>query len=416
MKKKFLTIVAVTTLIVSCNKQKNVVEPQSSINTQATVGTLTSARVIPQGDMENYVKDATDPQNERINYALYNYMVGMRKVFEADASFLPLALNLAKQTPMNAINLHEFICHTAICKTIFNGELCAKYPEKGTAYDHCIKLLEEMDYKYLQYNKDSYEPAMYIINANTADLTQGYYLALGTEAYNADEKHDYIAAWHILKNGTTRLELLNEQQAKKSSEPVLIFNPIAVDKYYIPAGENPTTYHPPIYTPPILDKDVFIPPAPPAGNNFVPYQVKHEFLSITQHFEQYGPSEVRISSAITNSVGAFVGGILNNSPLTDVPSNYVDCGCTWPVNKPFFNAINYNNVMHMITFEYDWFATKRTVWTNSVPFIIQSKFDHERYLTLSDKVIGNCQLYYHTGVGTNIYELVQSGQNHAIGQ
>lgn len=387
MKKLILSAITIATMTVSCKKENiKHIAPDSSTPTE-TNSTASAARVVPQGNMEDYIVDAKDPQNERVNKALYNYMVGMRKVFATDPTFLQQALDLAKTTPLKTVDLHEFICRSNACKLLFNGELCAKYPEKGTQYDYCVKLLEEMDYKYLNYEKDYYEPGMYIVNADNANLNQGYYLALAEEVYNADENHDYIPAWHVLKNGNVRLELLNEQQANQSKEPVVIFNPVG--RYY---GTGP--YSPPVYFPPVLERDPYIPPPPPTGNNFVPGQIYHDYIQISEHFENVGKSEYRISYCISDANGDVVDAVDEKS-LVDVPRNYVDCHCVYGLaSQPFFNAASYNTVMTFITYEYDWYTTAKYITPGgSYQLKFKAKYDSERY-----------QTYGNTPAGTRSYD------------
>lgn len=408
MKKLILFAITIASLMVSCKKEniKNVT-PETGVANE-TSSTASAARVVPQGNMEDYIIDATDPQNERINKALYGYMLGMRKVFETDPNYLAQALQYAKQSPLQTVGLHEFICQTNTCKTMFNGELCAKYPAKGTGYDHCVKMLEEMDYKYLTYDKEFYEPGMYIVNAAKADLTEGYYLALAEEVYNADVNHDYIPAWHVLKNGITRLELINEQQANQSKEPVIIFSPVS--KYFNP-GSGP--YQPPVTMPPSpLDREPFIPPAPPVGATWSPIDIFHRYVHINERFEEYGASQYKISYVISNEIGA----VIEKSDFKDldnVPENYVACFCYYSIYLKFFRAEKYNTVMTFVTYEHDWWATGNHPKTpgGSYQVLIKSKYSHETYQEVGNMIVGSRN---YDAAGENAIISKPSGQIHGI--
>lgn len=98
MKKIILSAIVVATTIVSCKKESvHSISPTNAASTESN--SSMGARVVPQGNMENYIADPTDPQNERINKALYNYMLGMKKVFETNPNYLQQALDLAKLVP-----------------------------------------------------------------------------------------------------------------------------------------------------------------------------------------------------------------------------------------------------------------------------------------------------------------------------
>lgn len=382
MKKLLLTTIAAISIMSSCKKENK--NTPTNIN-NSSLANNTAARVMPNNTMESYISDPADEQNERINKALYNYMVGMKKVFESDLSFLSNALALAKTSPLKTINLHRFVCETSACKALFNGELTEKYPENGNNFEYCCKILEDMHYTEMRYGKIDYEPGLYIVNAEEADLTEGYYLALAEEAQSTDENHDYIPAWHILKNGETRLELIHEQQAKQSKEPVIIFTPIA-GKYYNPSEP----YQPPVYTEPKGKGDPYIPTQPPVGTIWTPSDVKHSYVHISQRFERWGASDYRISQGVTNASGG-----IEQTPwrskyhLADVPRNYVDCHCYFSLNNQgFYSATDYNTVIHYVTYEHDWYVTEQPIQNANVTLWMQAKYRSETYNEVYNKASG----------------------------
>lgn len=290
---------------------------------------------------------------------------------------------------------------------MFNSELQGKYPEKGCNYDHCMKMLEEMDYQYMSNDRKFYEPGMYIINADEADLSQGYYLALAEEAPEADLNHDYVPAWHILKNGSTRLEFLNEQQALQSKEPVVIFNPIPVGIY---TGGGP--YTPPKYDPPITHRDPYIPPTQPPGTTWTATDISHRYVHISQRFEKYGPSQYHISYIITGEQGQEIKSG-DQVALDNIAKEYVDCFCYYSLYSPFFRADKYNTVMSFVTYEHDWWASKKplTMPGGNYQLWIRAKYDYETYQEVGNMIIGTRSF---DGAGENAIISKPSGQIHAI--
>lgn len=374
MKKNIVNFIAIALLFASCKKQVQN-EPQTAEINGDNSKSINSvaARVINNKDMKDYLEYADNPEMTKLNTALYLYMSGMRKVFLQNTSCVDNIHNKIKSPDIDkGMLLDEFINGSGNCKTIFNNQVFIDSPDKGNFDDHSLKLINDMVYKGI-----GYRPVINLFNKDKAVLTNEFYMALLVETNEeTNSVQDLIPAWHVKRNGTIQLELLDSWSAQNLKTPIYVFGYEPKANYPFMGGTilvpevnslDPETYNPlgrfygsGPYTPQ---------PASPAGNHPqdppMPGSVVHEGVTLYAHHEQYYDSEYTICSRVSVLGGSSVWNL--EEDLGKVPRNYI--GSYYSLgNREFINKVSTAAVFSFLTYERDGWATFKNIEVNTIRF------------------------------------------------
>lgn len=367
-------IAAIALLSFSCKKENT--------NVQKNAGSFSyvNARTISQQSIEDLISLRPEPEVLDFNMQELRLAKGLTELLK-NTEYLSYFLNTAKESNVNAISLKKFFEIDKIGRSNFNEIMLAIEPGKEASLD----FISDITSKY-KYKGTTYELAANIVNANSAVLTKGYFVAISQDIYieNGVDKN-YIPAYHVTKQGNISIELIDEQRANQENEPIIIVTPIQpveqINGYgvcYCATCSSAIAL--------IDNSGGTPPPSVPAG---LPTIVKFKMgnAQIYNGFDQSNSSEYAGNVAvISGTPGMFQ---INNASdvlatVNNNPSNYYstfnlngnrNVNITDPLNQKFV----------VFTYEYDWYAmNKFLTGPSGLQIRFKSKFDSDVYVNQSN--------------------------------
>jgi hypothetical protein len=386
-------------LFSSCSKKENKFIQKDENPNQTGL-----SRQISTKSMEELILNSGDKQAEdfvkqqlRIGYGLFKLL----KTTTAKSEIV----GLAQSSNDDGISLKGFLNNYAGYKSTVEQEIASL--DEGVGVGQTYDEIES----YLNYNEVHYWFTLKTINCHTADLTRGFFLAVGQEIETDDDRlQNHIPAWHYTEDGETEIVLLSESDLSNESEPVIIISEInesAITGGFVDNTGIYLIYH--------TQSDPVNNPPPTIQSDAMLY---HTSASINYRYENDKHSEYFAMSMFTEWPESYGSGPLeqpdnDNSAECKKISKH-DLGVTQTFSVYAYNPNNYN-YFHFITYEYDKHTSLKTVTqtggesgSDGMTFYIQSKFNTEWYQLDANQYVlpygwpnlGYIRTY-HTSLGIN---------------
>ncbi|MDX2304112.1 MAG: hypothetical protein NW226_14995 [Microscillaceae bacterium] len=318
------------------------------------------------------IKNPDDPQDEKINEALFGVVQAFEEISK-NPKLMKWVLEeiKAQNGEMNLVDLAAKNRHFSL--TLEKG--LEKVYQKNNLSKSGDSFLEST-HKSMKYGKVNYGPNAYIPNAEIADFNQEPVISVGTDIENitglddldelADYDDDYIPGRIYHTNGTYQEVIVGEQTAMTTTQPIVVISPSNQDLTPVPVDAPQKANTNPLVTGYQI--------------NF-PYdksrRSEYRIVSIPLYF---GGGHGANSS---NGIGYNISKVHKN----DIGKIFNNVNFTIPVNN-----INIAAGAWIVTFEYDWWASKKYITVNGGPF--------SRTLACKMKYSDNWYQVMYTTVGT----------------
>lgn len=220
MKTSFIKIVAIALLLagfMSCEKEKATTNSTVQLKSMEVDFTI----IVNPLPIEDYFTNGEDPEDEAINYVLYEIAVAARPLFK-DASLNSYIYSKATKNDNACVDLVE----------LTNSAEARELVEDKEAFDNLKVIVESASLTHTSLNPgdegrvEEYIPAIFVANIETADPEKQAIFSpgidLNTEIPEVSEYEDYIVAWLIEENGTFEEILINEEMAMNTQHPIFI--------------------------------------------------------------------------------------------------------------------------------------------------------------------------------------------------
>lgn len=216
-----LIALAVIFSIFSCSKEE-LTENQEPENESVQYVLDNVPSIANPNDVSLYTFNEEDADDEKINLQLMDIAIATRD-FLKETPQNQTVLKSAKVSASGSINLFDLVSNSNL-----------KSSNQSAAYANLVSLLEKTDLTHASTNPlksgeiEEYVPAIYVPNAENADLSKQPIVGVGFEV-NADlpgmeEYEDYIVAWYYDEEGNLHEILLDEETAMNTTNPVFIIN------------------------------------------------------------------------------------------------------------------------------------------------------------------------------------------------
>ena len=302
-----------------------------------------------------YVKNELDIDDEKINKQLLDIAIATRDFLKESPQneFILKSANISSNSSMNLFDL------------VSNSNL--KSANQGVAYTNLVSLLEKSDLTHASTNPfksgeiEEYIPAIYVPNINNSDLSKQPIVCVGFEVdsdISGMEKYEgYIVGWYFDEEGSVHEILLNEKTAMSTSNPIYIINNSSIGFSY---GKKP-----------FLEKGG-------ASIRTSTSQVIDQY-KINYRYDRSNRSEYSYNIVyIYNGGGYQHGGYrteIREIHKNDIGKMFYDDYNIWQIS-----SIGNLYSINLVTFEYDWYASEKPVYSPGGIFVqCRMKYYNEYY-------------------------------------
>lgn len=307
-------------------------------------------------DLSDHLMNSEDLSDEEMNQKLLNIALASRPLF-TDNAYNQLLIEEAKKHNNNSVSIQQVV-------RSLESEMAAKDLSVLRSLE---EVLENNQLTYQpQSGKDDeslqiYDPAFFVVNAETADYSKLPILATGfsinDELPGMEGYEDYIIAWYVLSDGSFQEILISEETAMTTSNPIFIVDNASfktpeapTGKVNVPSDENPfdqeragKTFADESCQEKVIDKYKILYRYDNSSRSEYSYKLVY-WLSNTSY--QYGGYRKEIDEIHKNDIGDM---FYNDFEIWEV--GYMTC------NNSSLEGVG------IATFEYDWFASNKSVWT-----------------------------------------------------
>lgn len=385
MKTKLFHIVFIGFLLLTlsnCSKNNPINEPEPELKSgQITYGLDVSLDSNTQ-NLSSLISGIVDTSERRLDYYTYYLAESLQELFEIQ-SFNEYVVNLALQSESK----------TADLRVIYNASLAYKAIIDDELDNFNITFDEIVD--HFTYNDsvihECYIPAIYVPNADTADINKQPIFSPNIEAdcSGNEDLEDCIIAWYF--DNTVRKEVvLSEENSLLTSNPIFL-----LDNAEIPTGNEKSS---PVIFPP--SENLF-----KSSDGVIQYW-SSEYM-INKHYEPTGKSEYCIISVRIAPDGhtEWIHGTRLWLLIRQVPRDQMGVHWGgWVMHSPNYTPYN-TNYVYWNTFERDWNRSQKSlgqVLENNTTITLwgERHFNHEWYmlepLDLQDDNTDFPYINYHT--------------------
>lgn len=331
-------------------------------------------------DVRLYTTNEENADDDTINDQLLEIAIATR-IFLKESPQNQTVLKGAKASTRNTFNLFDLVSNSKL-----------KYTNQSVSYKNLVSLLEKNALTYTSKNPlksgelEVYKPAIYVPNAENADLSKQPIVGVGfevnTNLSGMEKYEDYIVAWYYDNEGNLHEILLSEETSMNTSNPVFII--IADIETEETISENISEIK--------LTKS--------AISTLSSQKIIDEY-KINYRYDKSNKSEYSYEIAyIYNNGGYSFGGY-----RTEIAEIHKD-----DIGKVFTNdfeiwQINYISNLHsiaIVTYEYDWYASMKTVicpnpTTGYIIFECRMSKSDEYYQRFSIQMSDNITTNYDKG-------------------
>lgn len=297
-----------------------------------------------------------DKDDEKINRQLLEITILTTNYLKESAHHWDI-YKMATESPKSTVNLYELVINSPITHTT------AKL----------LLLLENLDFSYGNTNNEveQYFPAIFVLNINSADFNKQPVICAGfeinTELPGMDTFEDYILAWYFDENDHLNEIIINEESAINTSNPVFIVIAdiesenkgllINSDPHFNKSGN--------ITVKKIIDEYQINYRYDKSKRSEYSYEIAYNYQNGTT---QYGGYRTEIAEIHKNNIGQIH---TNNFEI-------------WQIN----HLSNLYSVA-IVTFEYDWYASKKSVMCGSLVLECRMSKANEFYQRFSVLMTSN---------------------------
>jgi len=219
MKKLILGLFLVTAtimIIISCNKSEVITQ------TPTTTNELSFRLIENPLPISDYLVNTEGEDDEKISKQLLEIGLVARDLF-TDNFYNETVISEAKQHDNDCTDLRKFIASARAIDRQKNVEILNKLEELVVNADLTRRIT---NHKSGGDDEEDYIPALFVVNAETADFTEMPIVSPGVyvdaSLPESEEYDEYIVAWYPNEDGTFSEILINEEMAMNTTNPIFI--------------------------------------------------------------------------------------------------------------------------------------------------------------------------------------------------
>ncbi len=338
--KIYFVALSLLLLTIACSKEENALnqDPEKE-NSSFSVNDF--PKTPNPIDAKCYTIYEEDPNFEKINEQILEIAIATRNYFK-EFPDMKIVESEAKSNDKEAFNLQSFVLKSS-----------SSFTDQTAAYNQLNNLLVNSDFTYqsnstLRNETYNFFPAVYIPNLAIADFNKEPIICAAIEVNSSlpemEEYEGYIVGWYYDENNNLNEILINEQEAMNTTHPVIII---------VPDTEN--------------DKNSSQEDIHKINNKSTKTIVNKTIdeYKINYRYDSSNRSEYSYSVAyVFNNGGIQHGGY--REEIAEIHKD--DIGVLFTNDYAIWQISQMNDLysVYFVTFEYDWFATKKNVYMDNV--------------------------------------------------
>jgi hypothetical protein len=297
-------------------------------------------------NIEKLLKNPNNTEDEEVNSILYES-----------------AYNLKESLSSNIIN-------KMILDTLFKTNTSIKYNELPNNINKFkSKIIDNVTYKQC-----SYEIVIDLFNRDNYDINLNPIILIGSDIYSQNQAYDnYVAGWKLNSDNKWEEIIINEEIAKSIRNPIYIINIDEInsnkkEQYssYFYDNKSKTALLSSLTTEKIKIDNINIAYAYDDDNSS---EVCFKYLIIINGKTQMYPTDIDIADVSKSEI--------NSNKNVDVNIFYHDDIFGGP--NLFDFGLDQQIRIVGVTYEYDWYASKKWIYVNEFSFYFRAKYSNEYY-------------------------------------